>query len=200
MSGLLGEWLWPVIAGVAALLAATACYGAMRGGRRRRQLTTAIDNMSQGLCMFDASGRLVVGNRRYLEIYGLSPEKTKPGCTLGELIRQRIDAGTFSGDPDKYVADTLREVGQGKAVDKILEMGDGRVIALANRPMADGGWVVTHDDITDQRRAEQKHASLAEQEQRRVAVEAAIRTFRERVAAALKTVADSADAMRVTAS
>jgi methyl-accepting chemotaxis protein len=149
--------------------------------------------------MFDASARLVVGNRRYLEIYGLSPEKTKPGCSLGELIRQRIDAGTFTGDPDKYVADTMREIAQGKAVDKIIEMSDGRVIALANRPMADGGWVVTHDDITEQRRAEQKHASLAEQEQRRVAVEAAIHSFRERVEAALKTVGDSAGAMRATA-
>ena len=149
--------------------------------------------------MFDSSARLVVGNRRYLEIYGLSPEKTKPGCSLSELIRQRIDAGTFSGDPDKYVADTMREIAQGKAVDKIIEMGDGRVIALANRPMADGGWVVTHDDITEQRNAEQKHASLAEQEHRRVAVEAAIRSFRERVEAALKTVGGSAGAMRATA-
>jgi methyl-accepting chemotaxis protein len=199
MSGLLGEWWWPAGAAGAALLAMVGCWSALRARRRNRQISTAIDNMSQGLCMFDSSARLVVGNRRYLEIYGLSPEKTKPGCSLGELIRQRMDAGTFTGDPDKYVADTMREIAQGKAVDKIVEMGDGRVIALANRPMADGGWVVTHDDITEQRNAEQKHASLAEQEHRRVTVEAAIRSFRERVEAALKTVGDSAGAMRATA-
>ena len=98
MSGLLGEWLWPAIAAGAALLAIVACLAALRARKRNRQVSTAIDNMSQGLCMFDASARLVVGNRRYLEIYGLSPEKTKPGCSLSELIRQRIDAGTFSGD------------------------------------------------------------------------------------------------------
>jgi methyl-accepting chemotaxis protein len=199
MIGLLGEWLWPVSVGSAGVVAAAACFGALRARRRNRQVTTAIDNMSQGLCMFDSTGRLVVANRRYLEIYGLAPEKTKPGCTLGELIRQRIAAGTFTGDPDKYVADIMRQVARGKADDKIVEVGNGRMIALAYRPAMDGDWVVTHDDVTEQRRVEQKSASLAEQDQRRVAVETAIRTFRERVEAVLKTVADSAGAMRMTA-
>jgi methyl-accepting chemotaxis protein len=187
-----------ILAGVGLLATLGLLYWGLALRRHNRQITMALDNMSQGLCMFDSSARLVVGNKRYLELYGLSPETTKAGCTLRDLIKQRIAAKTFSGDPEKYIADTLHEVAQGKPVDKVVET-NGRVIALASRPLRDGGWVVTHDDVTEQRAAEQKHASLAEQEQRRMAIEAAIRSFRERVEAVLKTVSDSAGTMRSTA-
>src|SRR5262245_7321950 len=191
-----GEW---GVLGICLMAMLGVTYWALGQRRHNRQITMAVDNMAQGLCMFDSSARLVVGNRRYLEIYGLSAEHTKPGCTLRDLIKQRIAAKTFSGDPEKYIANTLHEVAQGKPINKVLEMGNGRVIALANRPLGDGGWVVTHDDITEQRAAEQKHASLADQEQRRIAVEAAIHAFRQRVEAVLKTVSDSAGTMRSTA-
>src|SRR5262249_38045161 len=116
-----------------------------------------------------------------------------------DLITQRIAAGTFTGDIDAYIKATMNEIAQGKPINKILEMKGGRVIALSNRPMRGGGWVCTHDDITNQRAAEQNNASLADQEQRRVETEAAIRTFRERVEAVLGSVADSAGTMRTTA-
>ena len=77
-------------------------------------------------------------------------------------------------------------------------MGD-RVVRCVTEPTSDGGWIVTHEDITAQRSVERKHASLAEQEQRRMAVETAIRSFRERVEAVIGTVASSASAMRGTA-
>jgi methyl-accepting chemotaxis protein len=185
---------------VAAGLTSGALVWAMRQRKANATLRIALDNMSQGLCMFDGGTRLVVANRRYFEIYGLSPETTKPGMTLRQLLEHRIQTGSFTGDPDKYIADTLEEVAAGKPINKILEMKNGRVIALANRPLRGGGWVVTHDDITEQRQAEQKHASLAEQEQRRVAIEDAIRSFRERVEAVLGSVTSSAGTMRTTAS
>jgi methyl-accepting chemotaxis protein len=197
MSALLADTnVWLVVAGCIVL---GALFLTMRQRKSNAKLRIALDNMSQGLCMFDAGTRLVVANKRYLEIYGLSPETTKTGMTLRQLLEQRIQTGSFSGDPDKYIADTLEEVGHGKPINKILEMKNGRVIALANRPLPGGGWVVTHDDITEQRQAEQKHASLAEQEQRRLAVEEAIRTFRERVDAVLGSVSSSAGTMRTTA-
>ena len=195
----IAEWLWPVLAAGATAAAMATLSWALRLRRTNLQLTTAMNNMSQGLCMFDSSARLIVGNRRYLEIYGLSPERTKPGCSLRDLIKQRIEAGTFAGDPDKYIADTLHEIGLGKPVNKIIEMTNGSSIALSNRPMRGGGWVCTHDDITDQRAKEQQHASLAQQEQRRVAVEEAIRLFRERVETVLATVANSSGSIRTTA-
>jgi methyl-accepting chemotaxis protein len=199
MFGLIGgESGLAALAGVCLMASLGLLYWGISLSRHNRQITMALDNMSQGLCMFDGSARLVIGNKRYLELYGLSPDTIKPGCTLRDLIQHRMASKTFTGDPDKYIADTLHEIAQGKPINKIREM-NGKVIALAQRPLRGGGWVVTHDDITEQRAAEQKHASLADQEQRRMAIEAAIRSFRERVEAVLKTVADSAGTMRSTA-
>jgi len=193
------SWVGSVLA-VAALAAfGGTLFWALRLRSHNAQILTALDNMSQGLCMFDASARLMVGNKRYLELYGLSPERAHPGCTLRDLVQQRIAAGNFAGDPDKYVAETLAEIAQGKPYHRVRNMPDGRVIALSTRPLPGGGWVVTHEDVTEQRAAEQKHASLASQEQRRLQVEAAIRAFRERVEAVLATVANSAGTMRTTA-
>src|SRR5262249_59644195 len=172
---------------------------ALRLRSHNTHLLTAVDNMSQGLCMFDGSARLVVANRRYREIYHLPPERTPPGITLRDLIRVRVESGTFTGNPDKYVADTLADIAQGKPYTKTIEMKTGHAIALATRPMRGGGWVVTHDDITEQRAKDAQPASLASQEERRVQIEAAIRTFRERVEAVLGTGASSAGTLRTTA-
>jgi methyl-accepting chemotaxis protein len=167
--------------------------------RQNRQLATALNNMSQGLCMFDPGGRLVAFNQPYLRMYGLSKERVKPGCTVRDLLEQRIAAGTFPGDPEQYLADLLHDMAAAKSVDKIMEMTDGRTIAVANRPLPEGGWVVTHDDITEQRRLERQRTALAEQEQRRVAIEAAIAEFREHVQKVLNTVGDSGKALAATA-
>ncbi len=199
MGGMGGTVFWLALTAGAVCFLAVAVFWALRLRNHNRQLKTALNKMSQALCMFDSSARLVISNERYVEMYGLSPDKVKPGCTLRDLIKQRIAAGTFSGDPEKYLADTMHEIAQGKPVRKVIELSDGRAIALSNRPMRGGGWVSTHNDITVQHRAEQKNASLAEQEQRRIGVEAAIRAFRERVEDVLKTVADSAGTMRTTA-
>src|SRR5262245_11658318 len=200
MSELLGTSIISQLScGLAACLVLGLIAWALRQHNYNRQLTAALNNMSQGLCMFDGSARLTVGNKRYFEIYGLSPDQAKPGTSFRDLITQRIAAGTFTGDIEAYLKATMNEIAQGKPVNKIIEMKNGRVIALANRPMRGGGWVCTHDDITNQRAAEQKNSSLAGQEQRRAEIEAAIRTFRERVEAVLGTVADSAGTMRATA-
>src|SRR2546422_10311868 len=199
MGGMGGTVFWLALNAAAVCFMAVTFFWALRLRSHNHQLMTALNKMSQALCMFDSAARLVISNERYIEMYGLSSDKVKPGCTLRDLIKQRIAAGTFSGDPEKYIADTMHEIAQGKPVRKVIELSDGRAIALSNRPMRGGGWVSTHNDITAQHRAEQKNASLAEQEQRRVGVEAAIRAFRERVEDVLKTVADSAGTMRTTA-
>ena len=75
---------------------------------QKLQLDTALNNMSQGLNMFDAAGRLVVCNERYLQMYGLSPEVVKPGCTVEDLVQARIASGTFFAvDPQQYTAELL---------------------------------------------------------------------------------------------
>jgi hypothetical protein len=158
--GDVGVW----IASAVALTAIAAAYLlARRMGVRNARLATALDNMSQGLCMFDAGGRILVFNARYLDMYGLSAGEVRPGCDLRDLIRWRIAAGTFAGDGDEYVTTTLREISEGAASDKIIDLPNGRTVALSNRPMAGGGWVCTHDDITDQRAAQARDASAAEE-------------------------------------
>jgi PAS domain S-box-containing protein len=116
---------------------------------QERLFNTAVNNMSQGLVMFDAAERLLVCNRRYLEMYGLSPDAIKPGCTLLDLLQHRIAKGTFSHDPLEYRADLLATIRQGRTIRRITEIGDGRTIAVVNQPMEGGGWVATHEDITD---------------------------------------------------
>jgi methyl-accepting chemotaxis protein len=190
--------VWLVVAAAACLLAGGAAFGFLRARRRVAQLTTALDNMSQGLCMFDAAQRLVLCNQSYLRMYDLSPEVVKPGYTLRQLLQYRIKRGAFTADPERYIAQLMATLAQGKPTHQVVETGD-RAVAMVNTPMPDGGWVVTHEDVTAQHKAEKQRASMSEQEARRKATDAAIASFRERVEAVLKTVGDSAAAMKATA-
>ena len=112
--------------------------------------------MSQGLLMFDASERLVVCNRRYIEMYGLSAEVIKPGVTFRHLLAHRKESGSLTGDVEEYRSRILGDLAQERVTHYVRETPDGRSIRIVNLPMANGGWVVTHEDITDQRRAEQE--------------------------------------------
>jgi PAS domain-containing protein len=106
---------------------------------QHRLLDTALNNMSQALVMFDAEARMVVCNRRYIEMYGLSPDVVKPGCTLKQLLEHRVAMGSFSGDPAEYVEMLRAAIAQGHTTDRTLELDDGRVIVVVNQPMAGGG-------------------------------------------------------------
>ena len=122
----------------------------------------ALDNMSQGLCMFDKDKRLLVCNDLYIEMYDLSPELANPGTTFRSIIEHRIKSGVFSGDdPESYLRERLASVEEGVASTKIQDMQNGRTIAIAHTPMAEGGWVATHQDITDLQRIEAQVAHLA---------------------------------------
>jgi diguanylate cyclase (GGDEF)-like protein len=121
----------------------------------------ALNNMSQALLMFDSSARLVIYNQRYIDMYRLSPDLVKPGCTIRELLDYRTKNGTFSEDPDQYIEDLQAAIAQGKGTSGLVELPDGRTIAISNQPMAGGGWVATHDDITERRRAEAKISHMA---------------------------------------
>jgi diguanylate cyclase (GGDEF)-like protein len=121
----------------------------------------AINNMTQGLLLFDSSQQLIVCNQRFIEMYGLSPHVVKPGCSFRDLIAHRKEAGSFKGDVDGYCSSVLRNVGLGNITHKIVETVDGRSIQIVSQPLADGGWVATHEDITERRRAEERIKHLA---------------------------------------
>jgi diguanylate cyclase (GGDEF)-like protein len=118
--------------------------------------------MSQGLCMFNEAAEIVVCNRAYLRMYALSPDIVKPGCTLRRLIEHRQEVGLFKGDVDHYVASILAIVAKGDINSHIGATADGRVINIVDQPMAGGGWLVTHEDISERRRAEEKIAYMAQ--------------------------------------
>ena len=117
---------------------------------------TALKNMAHGLCMFNSAQRLVVCNERYGEMYGLSPEQIAPGTTLRSVLEARVRTGKSPQDTEQYINTRLEEVAKRNPyyVENVLR--DGRVYAVSHRPMPDGGWVATHIDITEQRRAEQE--------------------------------------------
>jgi methyl-accepting chemotaxis protein len=163
------------------------------------RMRVAINNMSQGLCMFDGSERLVVCNQRYKELYNLPDDAVRPGRTLAELLEFRIANGSFAREPNQYRHELVSAMAAGKTTHTEVNSATGRVVSVINRPMAGGGWVATHEDISDRRDAERERASMQEQQQRRSAIEQAIAAFRRRVEDHLSTVADGAMAMRSTA-
>jgi diguanylate cyclase (GGDEF)-like protein/PAS domain S-box-containing protein len=117
-------------------------------------LELTLDNTPQGLCMFDAAARISVCNQKYVQMYNLSPDVVRPGCTLRKLIHHRKERGLLSQDPEQYYRGILASLADGKTTSSRLETRDGRVIHVINRPMSGGGWVTTHEDISDQRKAE----------------------------------------------
>ena len=123
---------------------------------QNRQLDVALNNMNQGLCMFDAENRLVVWNERYREMYSIDLRRIWRGCTIRDLLDARIHAGTFPLDPSRYDSDLRSALRQGKAFTINVELNDGRTIAVVNQPMKDGGWVATHEDMTERNRAERE--------------------------------------------
>ncbi|MEI9805854.1 MAG: PAS-domain containing protein [Pseudolabrys sp.] len=104
---------------------------------------TALNNMSHGLLMFDADARLVICNRRYLELYGLTPEVAKRGAPFGGLAGGARRQRDFVGDPAEYIATLRSKVARGEIPDRLVEQPDGRTIAIVTRPMAGGGWIAT---------------------------------------------------------
>jgi len=121
----------------------------------------AINNMVQGLLLYDSLGRLIVCNRRYIEMYGLSPDVVKPGLAFRDLILHRKETGSFKGDVDVFCSSVWRSVAMGKVTHNVVETTDGRSIQIVNKPLVKGGWVTTHEDITERRRAEERITHLA---------------------------------------
>jgi diguanylate cyclase (GGDEF)-like protein len=119
------------------------------------RLDTALNNMGHGLSMFDSRQRLVVANRRYVELYRLPPEQVKRGSTLRRLTELRAEAGTCPGDPGEHSDRVLTDLTEdGFRLTIAREIPDGRTISVTSAPMANGGWVATHEDITERKRAQ----------------------------------------------
>ncbi len=129
---------------------------------RNLQFDTAINNMSQGLCFFDASHRLIVCNDRYIDMYDLAHDRVGPGTPLAEIVDMRFEAGSFPEmTRDEYLQWRTNVAVSHEPTDSIVELRNGKTFKIRHRPMPDGGWVATHEDITEQRRSEVKIEYMA---------------------------------------
>jgi diguanylate cyclase (GGDEF)-like protein len=130
------------------------------------RLDTAINHMGEGLCMFDAERRLVVCNDRYAKMYRLPPELLKAGTPHHEIIKHRIASGILKGETSdtaaKQLISTLNALPAHTIASRVDEFADGRLICVTRQPMAGGGWVATHLDVTEQRRSEARIIHMAQ--------------------------------------
>ncbi len=136
---------------------------------QHEQLDAALENMLQGLAMFDAEQRLIVCNRRYAAMYGLTAEQVKPGTTVRQILQYRIANGFYHvRDTERFVDSWVGDFGEVSS--RIQELADGRVISVTRRSMANGGRLVTHEDITERQKLheqlERQHKLLAQQNMR----------------------------------
>jgi diguanylate cyclase (GGDEF)-like protein len=129
---------------------------------RTMRFDAAINNMTEGLCFFSGDQRLIICNERFVEMYGLRPGSVYPGMTLAEVIKLRHEAGYHPlVAPEEYHAQRNAIAASNRVSDTEIELANGRIFEIHHRPMPDGGWVATHDDITERRRAEAKVAYMA---------------------------------------
>ncbi len=126
------------------------------------RLDAALDNMSQGLCLFDAQNRLEVVNRRFFEIFGLERDKIQPGISFREILELSVarqnHAGKTVDELLSELTDFMRRSANGT---HFYELSDGRVVACAYNTTSDGGWVATYEDVTERRQAETQIMHMA---------------------------------------
>jgi diguanylate cyclase (GGDEF)-like protein len=120
----------------------------------------ALENMCQGVCVFDAERRLVVCNEPYLRMYGLTRERVKRGTTLSEILELRIEKGMYSSSREEFIRERLEAVRAEKPSFAIHHLTDGRIMRVGHQPIPGGGWVATHEEVTER---EKLNAQLAHQ-------------------------------------
>ena len=119
---------------------------------QNKRFDESLNSMSQGLCRFDASQKVIVANKQYRELYRLTEEQTKPGTTLRQILEYRSANGTYTGpDSTEYIERIF------KNSEELQTHSDGKIIRILRHPMPDGGWLATFEDITEKRRIEQEN-------------------------------------------
>lgn len=113
-----------------------------------RALQTALDAVSQGVCLFDREGRLILCNRRFAALYGLAPDEIRSGSTLRDMSDRLAEIVTSPMSNEEYQALAASIQRQGEPQDWIVKLKDGRTIRVVLQSTPDGGWTTTHEDIT----------------------------------------------------
>jgi diguanylate cyclase (GGDEF)-like protein len=115
----------------------------------------ALANMPTGLSMFDADGKLLVWNARYLELYEMPSELIKAGASITSIVAYRKAAGNLETEIETYVGEFRQELLDTGKSTNITRLKSGRIVSVTNTATADGGWLAIHEDITERVHHEQ---------------------------------------------
>ncbi|MGH7155404.1 MAG: diguanylate cyclase domain-containing protein, partial [Acetobacteraceae bacterium] len=157
---------------------------------------TALNNMSQALCMIDREQRLIVCNVRFLELFGLSHGVVRPGTMVADVFRAIIAISRY----DRRLIESIRLEQESLATALrpgkfFQEDGAGHALAVSQQPMEDGGWVATYEDISERRQAEARISFMAHHDALTNLPNRLL--FRERMEAALDQVRRAGDGLAV---
>lgn len=117
------------------------------------QLSAALNNMPQGLIMMDSKAKVLMTNIGFRTLYQLPPHIIGPDTTLKDIMVYRAKKNLFTGNVDDFMVNVMERISKGKPSIREMSLEDGRIIRISEQPMSGGGWVSTHEDFTEQRRA-----------------------------------------------
>jgi diguanylate cyclase (GGDEF)-like protein len=130
---------------------------------QNERFAAAVENMSHGLCMFDADERMIICNRNYIDLFGLDENVVQPGIPFLDILQHSVDLGIASHSASELYAIRKPYIDGAKPSTYEEVLSDGRIIVISHRPIAVGGWVSIYEDVTSRRRDE---AELKEQHRR----------------------------------
>jgi methyl-accepting chemotaxis protein len=186
------------IAAIALVVVGVVFWMVFGLGRQNAQIKLALNSMTQGLCMWDRDLRLVVCNERYVEMFRMDPAFVKPGRLFREILEHRISVGSFKGNVEQYIADVMSRLAQQKVSSQNVTLADGRILSISERPLPDGGWLATLEDVTERHAAEQERATALANDARRSTVETTISEFRDDIEKVLSAVSITTTALKET--
>ncbi len=175
------EWIALGLGFISGLIACAMLYIAYHRGvgaiiRKRRvedglatlakDMDIALDNIRQGICVYDADERLVLANHRVAEIYGLDADSLRPGMRYREVLalaRRHLGSAVNEAELAARTAYRLHvnfmQDADGGAI--ITEYPDGLVLSVLERPLPGGGWVSTFEDISERHHSERRLQHMA---------------------------------------
>ncbi len=132
-------------------------------GEKNSLLNLALDNARNGICLFDADERLIVCNQTYLDMYGFSSHRVRPGVSIEEILRYSIEIGNYDPpDRDAAIASRMQQFRTPGTTSYEQKLKDGRMISVTHRPLTDGRSVSTCEDVTEFDRREKQHVQEAQ--------------------------------------
>lgn len=126
----------------------------------------ALNNMARGLSMFDAQGKLLVCNDRYLELYCLPQKLGVPGTSFEAIAEHWCSkfGATNHVTPQQLESWMIKlhaQIATGAPFSEVHEIEAGRTALVNTQPLEGGGWVDLHEDITEKLAAETEISRLA---------------------------------------